>query len=248
MSAPSMNGQAPSLPRHLAIIMDGNGRWAVRRGLSRHEGHEMGIEALRRVVRACVARGIPYLTVYAFSTENWERPADEVAALMRLLDRVLIEEVDDLAAQGVRVRVLGRRKGLPEDLVARIEQACQKTAGNDRLILSVAWNYGGRAEIVDAAQAIAREAAAGRLDPEAINETLFAEYLYTAGLPDPDLVIRTGGEFRISNFLLWQVAYAEFWATPVLWPDFSERDLDEALEAYRHRSRRFGRVEVGPQP
>lgn len=236
------------VPAHVACVMDGNGRWATRRGLKRTEGHAAGEEALFDTVEGALELGIEWLTVYAFSTENWERPADEVAALMRLLDRVLIEEVDELAAQGVRVRVLGRRKGLPEDLVARIEQACQKTAGNDRLILSVAWNYGGRAEIVDAAQAIAREAAAGRLDPEAINETLFAEYLYTAGLPDPDLVIRTGGEFRISNFLLWQVAYAEFWATPVLWPDFSERDLDEALEAYRHRSRRFGRVEVGPQP
>lgn len=248
MSVPSPNGQGPALPKHLAIIMDGNGRWAQRRGLSRHEGHEMGIEALRRVIRASVQRGIPYLTVYAFSTENWERPADEVAALMRLLDRVLVQEVDDLAAQGVQVRVLGRRAGLPADLVARIEGACQKTAGNRRLILSVAWNYGGRAEIVDAARAIAREVAAGRLAPEAIDEALFEAYLYSYGLPDPDLVIRTGGEFRISNFLLWQVAYSELWVTPVLWPDFSEAELDRALDAYRHRSRRFGRVEVGSQP
>lgn len=248
MSVPSLNGEGHALPKHLAIIMDGNGRWAQQRGLSRHEGHEMGIEALRRVVRACVQRGIPYLTVYAFSTENWERPVDEVRALMRLLDRVLVQEVDELAAQGVQVRVLGRRSGLPRDLIARIDGACRKTAGNGRLVLSVAWNYGGRAEIVDAARAIAREVAAGRLDPQAIDEALFEAHLYSRGLPDPDLVIRTGGEFRISNFLLWQVAYAELWVTPVLWPDFSEAELEQALEAYRHRSRRFGRVEVGSQP
>lgn len=248
MSVYSPNGEGRALPRHLAIIMDGNGRWAQRRGLSRHEGHEKGIEALRRVVRACVQRGIPYLTVYAFSTENWERPADEVNALMRLLDRVLVNEVDELASQGVQVRVLGRREGLPKDLIARIERACRKTAGNRRLVLSVAWNYGGRAEIVDATRAIAEEVAAGRLDPQAIDESVFEAHLYSRGLPDPDLVIRTGGEFRISNFLLWQLAYAELWVTPVLWPDFSEAELDDALEAYRHRSRRFGRVEARPQP
>ncbi|BAS27527.1 isoprenyl transferase [Limnochorda pilosa] len=239
----SANG-APQrgLPRHVAIIMDGNGRWAQQRGLLREAGHERGTEALRRVVRACVERGIPYLTVYAFSTENWERPRREVAALMRLLDRVLVREVDELAARGVRVQVLGRRDGLSRALLHRIERACRRTEANGALVLSVAWNYGGRAEIVDAARALAREVAAGRLEPEAIDEALFAGRLYSAGIPDPDLVIRTGGEYRISNFLLWQVAYAELWVTPVLWPDFTEEHLDAALDAYRRRSRRFGRV------
>lgn len=228
------------LPQHVAIIMDGNGRWAQNRGSARTQGHRAGVENLRNIVRASVAIGIPMLTVFAFSTENWERPAEEVAFLMKLLEEVLAREAEELHQNGVRIRVIGARAGLPEQTLRAIEEVERRTAGNTRLALNVAWNYGGRADIVQAVRRIAALVAAGDLDPEAIDEKLFTNFLYTAGMPDPDLVIRTGGEYRISNFLLWQSAYAELYVSGVYWPDFDEAHYREAIIAYQGRERRFG--------
>lgn len=226
--------------RHLAIIMDGNGRWAERRGLPRVEGHRAGIEALRRVVEAAPGLGIEVLTVYAFSTENWRRPKAEVDALMALLVEFLHAETPALKAQGVRIRTIGDIAGLPPEPQAALAWAMAETREQRRLVLNLALNYGGRSEIVRAAKKLAREVAAGRLDPEAIDECRFAEALDTAGLPEPDLLIRASGEERLSNFLLWQCAYTEFWMTPTLWPDFDRGDLEMALDAYANRQRRYG--------
>ena len=226
------------LPRHIAIIMDGNGRWARSRRMPRLFGHRAGVEALHRVVDACGRLGVPMLTVYAFSTENWTRPQDEVSGLMRLLADSFIRYLDRLIEAGVRIRHLGRTDRLPSDLLARIQEAEVITAGNQRLQLNVALNYGGRAEVVDA---IRRLAACG-VDLTQVTEDQITANLYTAGLPDPDLIIRTGGEVRMSNFLLWQSAYAEYYATETFWPDFGESELRQALATYASRQRRFGGV------
>lgn len=235
-------GHKGSGPRHVAIIMDGNGRWAVQRGLPRALGHRAGIDALRRVVRAAPDLGVEVLTVYAFSTENWGRPADEVSALMNLLVEYLRSETSELRGEGVSIRTIGDIEGLPPECQTALCEAIAETRGGRRLILNLALNYGGRAEIVRAARKLAREVGAGRLEPDAIDEARFAEALDTAGLPEPDLLIRASGEERISNFLLWQLAYTEIFVTPVLWPDFDKEALQTAITAYSHRDRRYGGI------
>ncbi len=220
--------------------MDGNGRWARQRGLPRQAGHRAGVRAARRIVEACARRGIGALTLFAFSSENWRRPRPEVGALMRLFIEALDREVDDLYGNGVRLRFIGDRSGLSPALQGRMADAEARTAVNDRLSLVIALGYGGRWDIVSAARALAREAAAGRIEAEAIDETLFSRHLSLAGMPDPDLLIRTGGEHRISNFLLWNLAYAECWFSDCLWPDFGEVELDAALERFRAVERRYG--------
>ena len=223
--------------RHLAIIMDGNRRWAAARHLPAVAGHRAGVDSLRRMLRAARARGIHYVTVYAFSSENWQRADEEVQGLLHLLEEVITSEVPDLIRDGVRLKVIGRLWELPRGLQDAIASAGDRTRAGTANTLTVAFNYGGRREIVDAARALIREG----VGLDAIDEETFARRLYTAELPDPDLLIRTGGEQRVSNFLLWQVAYAELHATPVLWPDFAEADLDKALADYASRQRRFGR-------
>ena len=235
-------GAGPFGLRHVGIIMDGNGRWANRRGLPRGLGHRAGLEALRATVRNFVDLGIPVLTVYSFSSENWSRPAAEVADLLGLLRLFIRSDLNDLNRRNVRVRVIGEREGLGADLVALLDEAEEMTRTNTGLTMAVAFNYGARQEIVRAAQELAREVAAGRLAPAAITEAALAGRLTTAGLPDPDLIIRTSGEQRISNFLLWQSAYAEFVFTPVLWPDFDRAALDACIAEYGTRTRRFGGV------
>jgi undecaprenyl diphosphate synthase len=228
---------AEDLPRHVAVIMDGNRRWARARGVPDFEGHAAGLEAVRALIQHAVRRGVPMVTLYAFSRENWARSDDEVAGLFDLLARAIADETDELAAQGVRVRLLGRLEELPEATRQSIEGALARTSQGTVLQLNVAWNYAGRTELVDAFRRIA---AAGT-PPEQVDERTISEALYTGGLPDPDLVIRTGGEQRISNFLIWQSAYAELWFTDCLWPDFGPDTLDEALLEFARRSRRFGR-------
>jgi undecaprenyl diphosphate synthase len=228
------------MPAHVAVIMDGNGRWARQRALPRQAGHRAGVRTARHIVEACARRGISTLTLFAFSSENWRRPRREVGALMHLFVEALEREVDDLHTNGVRLRFIGDRNSLSPALQAQMAAAEARTRDNDRLALVVALAYGGRWDIVCAAQALAREVAAGRLQAEAIDDQAVAGRLALAGLPDPDLLIRTGGEHRISNFLLWNLAYAECYFTERLWPDFGERDLDAALERYRQVERRFG--------
>lgn len=228
------------LPRHVAIIMDGNGRWAQSRGLPRIEGHRNGVASVRRITEHCVRLGIEQLTLYCLSSENWRRPATELGFLMHLLEQYMIEERALLMRQRVRLSIIGRRAGIPDDTLAAIDRTVELCAPNDGMRLCLAINYGSRGEIADAARSLARDAAAGRLDPESIDEDAVAARLDTAGMPDPDLLIRTAGEMRISNFLLWQISYAEIWVTPVAWPDFQERHLDEALAAFATRDRRFG--------
>jgi undecaprenyl diphosphate synthase len=228
------------VPYHVGIIMDGNGRWAQARGLPRSAGHRAGTENIRRVLRAATELGIQVLTVYAFSTENWSRPPDEVAGLMALLGQVIKREVKDLHANGVRILHSGRLEGIKPRLQQQIQEAVALTSHNTQMTLNVAFNYGGRGEIVDAVRHIMRDGIA----PEAITEELISQYLYTGGLPDPDLIIRTGGEWRLSNFLIWQAAYAEYYATPTFWPDFGPEELVLALEVYSQRQRRFGGVPV----
>jgi undecaprenyl diphosphate synthase len=225
------------VPRHVAIIMDGNRRWARGRGASELEGHAAGVEAIREVLRHAVRRGIPVLTLYAFSRENWARTDEEVVGLFGLLEQAIRSETEELRAQGVRVRLLGRLDELPAATRASIESALEATAGGGRLVLNIAFNYAGRTELVDAVRDIVR---AGTL-PDDIDEATISTALYTAGLPDPDLVIRTGGEQRLSNFLIWQSAYAELLTTETLWPDFGPAALDEALAEFASRTRRFGR-------
>jgi undecaprenyl diphosphate synthase len=227
----------PEAPDHIAIIMDGNRRWARSRGVSEIEGHAAGVEAIREILRHAVRRGIPVLTLYAFSRENWARTDAEVVGLFGLLESAIRSETDELRAQGVQVRLLGRLDELPGDTRASIESALAATAGGDRLILNIAFNYAGRTELVDAVRQIVRDG----VPAEAIDEAAIAAALYTAGLPDPDLVIRTGGEQRLSNFLIWQSAYAELITSDTLWPDFGPADLDQALAEYASRTRRFGR-------
>ncbi len=229
-----------AVPRHIAIIMDGNGRWATSRHLPRSVGHTAGVEALRRVVRLANDYHVPMLTVYAFSTENWGRPQEEVDALMRLMWETIRSDVDRLHREGVRLRHIGRLDGLAQDIQDAIHWMEDLTKDNDKLELNVAFNYGGRAEIVDAVRAIVAEGT----PPEQVTEELIERHLYTSGLPDPDLVIRTAGEMRLSNYLIWQVAYAEYYSTPTLWPDFGRDDFEAALDAYAHRKRRFGKTDA----
>ncbi len=229
-----------SPPRHVAVIMDGNGRWAAKRGLPRVAGHAAGAKAVRELVPAAAELGIEVLTIYSFSSENWRRPAEEVSALMELFVEVLEREVDELDRAGVRILVLGKREGLPEPTRAAFDRAERRTADNREMTLCVALNYGSRAEMVDSVRDIARRVSEGSLGPADIGEADIEAGLYTAGLPDPDLVIRTSGEMRVSNFLLWQIAYSEIWVTPVLWPDFKRVDLLRAVVEYQGRHRRYG--------
>ncbi|CUA86295.1 undecaprenyl diphosphate synthase [Chelatococcus sambhunathii] len=228
------------VPAHVAIIMDGNGRWAQKRHLPRAEGHRRGVEALRRAVRAAAARGIRYLTIYSFSSENWRRPATEIADLMNLLKLFVRRDLAELHRANVRVRILGERANLKPDITALLEEAESVTRDNTGLTLVVAFNYGSRQEIVRAARRLAEEVAAGRLAPDTIDADAVAARLDLAGVPDPDLIIRTSGEQRLSNFLLWQAAYAELVFLPVLWPDFDEAAFDEALAEFARRERRYG--------
>jgi len=227
-------------PRHVAIIMDGNGRWARARGRPRSAGHQAGVEAVRRAVRGAESVGLQYLTVFGFSTENWNRPRAEVDALFELLKRYIDKDLDQLAERGVKIKILGDRDTLTPDLMDIVHRAEARTADNTKHVLSIAFNYGGRDEILRAARRLAHKAAAGDIDPEAIDQAAFEDVLDTRGLPDPDLVIRTSGEERLSNFLIWQSAYSEFYSIETLWPDFSEDHLKRAIEAYRTRERRFG--------
>ena len=231
------------LPGHVAIIMDGNGRWAAQRHLPRVEGHRAGIDSVRDVVEASARLGIHVLTLYAFSVENWKRPRSEVSTLMTLLKRYLRLELDTLMRNNIRFRVIGREAALASDIREELRAAQARTGSNTGMLFNIALNYGGRAEIVDAA----RRAIAAGIAPEDLDERRFAELLYTAGQPDPDLLIRTSGEMRISNFLLWQVAYAEIWVTDTLWPDFRCRHLFEAVAAYQKRDRRYGGIK-SPEP
>lgn len=227
---------AGRVPRHIAIIMDGNGRWAKARGLPRTEGHRHGVENLRRILEACVREGVQILTIYAFSTENWNRPRYEVQMLMKFLEFFIDRELNELDRNGVQIRHLGEMDNVPPRLQEKIRTACQRTAGNNRLILNVAFNYGGRDEIVRAVRRIVADG----IPADQITEAVISRYVYTSGLPDPDLIIRTSGELRVSNFLIWQAAYAEYYATPIYWPDFDEAELHKALETYAGRKRRFG--------
>lgn len=230
----------PEVPRHVAIIMDGNGRWANARGLPRAAGHRQGAEAVRRTVAGAIDLGISYLTLYGFSSENWKRPVTEVEDLMGLLRRYLQAEIAELHRKGIRLRVIGERARLPRDIVRLIDDAEAQTAGMDRLDLVMAISYGGRQDIVNAARRLAEQVAAGHLDPSAIDERRLSQALSTRGIPDPDLVIRTSGEKRISNFLLWQSAYSELVFVDKLWPDFGKDDLAEAIREFQQRDRRYG--------
>lgn len=227
-------------PRHVAIIMDGNGRWAASRGLPRLEGHRRGVEALRRTVRAAIELGIGYLTIYSFSSENWRRPAKEIGDLFGLLRIFVRRDLADLHSRNVKVRFIGSKEGLPPDIAGLLEEAEKLTEANDGLTLVVAFNYGARQELLMAARALARAALAGELDPETVDEPNFEAFLDTVGIPDPDLLIRTSGEQRLSNFLLWQLAYTELVFMPILWPDFDRPALEAAIKEFRSRDRRFG--------
>ncbi|HPT82867.1 MAG TPA: isoprenyl transferase [Limnochordia bacterium] len=242
-----MKREANGLPAHVAIIMDGNGRWARRRALPRYFGHREGVKALKTVVRYAAQRGIPILTVYAFSTENWRRPREEVEFLLDLMFKTFVQEIEELQKEGVRVRLVGDRTSLSEQVKEVWIKAEEFTAHNTRLVLNVAFNYGGRAELTSAVRALARQVAQGELKPEDITEEAIARELYTWPSPDPDLIIRTGGEQRLSNFLLWQAAYSELYVTDVLWPDFGEQEFEQALQDYLKRERRFGQVSVKEQ-
>jgi undecaprenyl diphosphate synthase len=233
------------IPRHVAIVMDGNGRWAKRRGLRRTDGHSAGEEALFDTVEGALDLGLRWLTVYAFSTENWRRPLDEVRFLMTFNEGLLLRRRDELHERGVRVRFAGRRGGrVPNRLLRRIDEAEALTRRNRRLTLVIAFNYGGRAELADAARSIAAEAAEGRLDPKKVDERVLARHLYLPDAPDPDLLVRTSGEYRLSNYLLWQLAYAELFFTDVLWPDFRREHLFDAVREYQSRERRFGGLDA----
>lgn len=230
------------IPRHLAIIMDGNGRWAQARGLSRLRGHEAGADSVREIVRACREMGVEVLTLYSFSTENWHRPQEEVTALMGLLKRYVLKERREILDNGIRLRAIGQVERLPVFVRLPLNALIRESRNNQRMVLNLALSYGARAEMVTAIQDIARQVSSGRLKPEQIDESLVSSALSTAGLPDPDLVIRTSGEYRLSNFLLWQVAYAELYVTDVAWPDFRRPNLEEAFQSFGNRERRFGKT------
>jgi undecaprenyl diphosphate synthase len=236
MSAPTKKPLPENIPAHVAIIMDGNGRWARQRGLPRVAGHRAGTDNLRRVIEACVEFGIRTLTIYAFSTENWRRPAEEVNGLMTIFEDVIDRELPELNRNGVQLRHIGRLDGLKPAFANKVRGAIEATRHNNRLVLNVAFNYGGRSEIVEAVRRIVAEGAS----PDSITEDVLAAHLYTGGQPDPDLIIRTSGEMRVSNFLIWQGAYAEYYVAPVYWPDFDKEQLRLALEEYANRHRRFG--------
>lgn len=233
---------AEKIPRHIAVIMDGNGRWARERGLPRIEGHRRGSESVRSCTAACMEAGVSFLTLYAFSKENWQRPPDEVKSLMGLLDRFLAERTAEIMERNIRLRAIGHLDDLPEKTRRRLDTAMEKSAGNTALTLTLALSYSARTELADAARAIAREVRAGTLDPDTIGEATVSSHLYTADLPDPDLLIRTSGEMRISNFLLWQISYAEIVVTPKLWPEFGQEDLFAAIREYAGRHRRYGGI------
>lgn len=226
------------IPAHVAIIMDGNGRWAAARGLPRLAGHRAGTENLRRVIRACVEFNVRYLTIYAFSTENWGRPPEEVEGLMNILEDVIDKELEELNQEGVQLHHIGRLDRLNPRLQEKVLRSIEVTRNNHRLVLSIAWNYGGRDEIICAFKRMMKDG----VEPDAIDEELVNSYLFTTGIPDPDLVIRTSGEMRTSNFLIWQAAYAEWYVTPTLWPDFNREEFYKALVSYSARDRRFGRL------
>ena len=231
-----------NIPEHVAIIMDGNGRWAKQRNMPRTMGHKAGVETIRRIVKEADRLGIKYITLYAFSTENWKRPKDEVNALMKLLVQYLKSEVTELHKNGVVLKVLGDIEALQEECKKEIEDSIELTKNNTGLVLNVAFNYGGRDEIIRAVKNIVSDIQSEKINKENINQDLFSEYLYTKDSPDPDLIIRPSGEQRISNFLLWQCAYSEFWYSNVNWPDFSEKDLQQAIYDYQNRDRRYGGV------
>lgn len=245
---PLVNSSLPTdlrvdrLPNHIAVIMDGNGRWAQQRGLPRIMGHRRGVDTLKKLLRRCSDWGIAALTAYAFSTENWGRPLEEVDFLMTLFERVLRQELAEMMAEQVRIRFVGNLAALPASLKAEIDRAVYQTQNNSGIWFTIATNYGGRQEIVQACRAIATQVQQGKLAPDEIDESVFGHHLYTASLSDPDLLIRTSGEMRISNFLLWQLAYAEFYVTDTLWPDFDQGEFHQALHAYQQRHRRFGKV------
>ena len=243
----SLNGSGretsvPPIPYHVAIIMDGNGRWATRQGLSRSEGHVRGADSVQRAVEFCVKKGIRVLTLYCFSNENWKRPPEELARLMQLLESFMRSWRDRLVEKNIRLRVLGRRDGIPESALAEMDKTVEATADKTDLTLQLAINYGARQELVDACRAIVRQAQSGTIAAEQITEQTISDNLYTFGVPDPDLLIRTAGELRISNYLLWQISYAEIWITDTLWPDFNEETFEAALTSYARRVRRFGAV------
>ncbi len=230
------------LPRHVAVIMDGNGRWAKKRLLNRVKGHEKGAETVRAIVRVCRELGIAHLTLYAFSTENWSRPQAEISALMKLLKKFLVSERPDLMKQQIRLNAIGQIERLPDGVREALFDTVRETGGNDGMIVHLALSYGGRSEIVRMVRQIAEKARTGRLAPESIDEIVVADHLYTQGVPDPDILIRTSGEMRISNFLLWQIAYSEIFVTDTLWPDFGEDEFLSILKEYQSRDRRFGKV------
>ncbi len=240
-SSTSENGAEPlerRVPRHVAIIMDGNGRWATKRGLPRIAGHEAGTENIRRVLNMAGEIGIRYLTLWAFSTENWRRPRDEVEGILRILAEAISSETEELNSRGAQLRHIGSLEGIEPELQAAIKESIDLTRTNDRIVLTLAFNYGGRAELIQAIRRIVED----EVPVDQINEDVIDRYLYTYDMPNPDLIIRTSGEFRTSNFLLWQAAYAEYYFTPVLWPDFGPEDLEQAVEEYRNRDRRFGGI------
>jgi undecaprenyl diphosphate synthase len=243
-SSSSVELDANALPKHVAIIMDGNGRWAKARGLPRIEGHRRGADTVRMVLEACDKLNIPFLTLYCFSNENWKRPAEELSFLMGLLKQYLIRERSTLVERQTRLKVIGRREGLPQDILDEMDKSIEISRHHPRLTLCLAINYGARQEIVDAVKLIAKDVQQGRLDPPQINEHTIAQHLYTTDMPDPDLVIRTSGELRISNFLLWQISYSELWVTTKAWPEFSEDDFRSALVDYSQRQRRFGDIQA----
>ena len=229
------------VPQHVAMIMDGNGRWALQRGLPRLAGHKAGTENLRRVIRASVEFGVKYLTIYAFSTENWGRPPEEVKGLMYILEDVIDRELNELNKEGVQLRHIGRLEQLSPKLQEKVLEAIEVTKHNKRLILNIAFNYGGRDEIVQAIQRMMKDG----VPPEKVTDDLVGQYLYTVGVPDPDLIIRTSGELRVSNFLIWQAAYSEWYITPTFWPDFDKAEYRHALESFAQRDRRYGKVASG---
>jgi undecaprenyl diphosphate synthase len=230
------------LPQHIAVIMDGNGRWAKRRGLPRTMGHRRGVDALKEALRCCRDWGVEALTAYAFSTENWGRPLEEVDFLMALFERVLMRELREMMAEEVRIQFVGNLAALPQSLQEKIDYSMEETTQNKGILFTIATNYGGRQEILQACREIANQVKQGLIQPEDIDETLFEQHLYTTGICHPDLLIRTSGEMRISNFLLWQLAYAEIYVTDTLWPDFNQKELHLALSSYQKRERRFGKV------
>jgi undecaprenyl diphosphate synthase len=231
-----------NIPKHIAIIMDGNGRWAENKRLPRAAGHKKGVETVRTMVQSCISLGVKYLTLYTFSTENWKRPQDEISTLMRLMVRSLKNETDELNKNNVKIITIGNSESLPHIVQKELEQAKQKTETNNKLVLNLALSYSGRWEIIEAVKKIAKNVSEGHNSLDDINEALFSQNLTTAGIPDPDLMIRSGGEHRISNFLIWQIAYSELFVSKVLWPDFTCKNLIEAIEDYQHRERRFGLI------